>query len=131
MIRAVKFHVSTDLSNKKKLPKNSVYVTQNFEYAKIRFLTKTQMIRYGYYRRSDLKKEKIKRILSNFNPFLKNINSSDPLILSLKGLTKLFVGELVENAKQVMFRKKDTVKWMENSIQYNHIISTNFYLNLT
>jgi xanthosine utilization system XapX-like protein len=56
-----------------------------------------------------------------FNPFLKNINSSDPLIISLKGLSKLFVGELIEFSKQIMYEKKDTVQWLENAIQPKYI----------
>jgi hypothetical protein len=94
---------------------------ENSEYAKIQLFTKIQMIRYGYYRRSDLKKDKIKKIICNFNPFLKNINSSDPLIVSLKGLVKLFIGEIIEVSKQIMYEKKDNVQWLDNAIQPKHI----------
>lgn len=57
------------------------------------------------------------------NPFLKNINSSDPLFVSMKGLAKLFIGELIEIAKQIMFEKSDTVEWFENPLHFSHILS--------
>jgi len=106
---------------KKKHITDIVYNNENSEYAKIQLFTKNQMTRYGYYRRSDIKKDKIKKIICNFNPFLRNINSSDPLIISLKGLTKLFVGELIEISRQIMYEKKDNVQWHDNAIQPKHI----------
>lgn len=105
----------------KKKPFDVLNSSKNSEYSKIQLFTKTQLIRYGYYRRSDLKKDKIKKVLCSFNPFLKNINSSDPLILSLKGLMKLFIGEIIEISKQTMFEKQDNVQWLDNAIQPKHI----------
>lgn len=97
--------------------KNKVSALQILEYKKIQAFTKKQAIRYGFFRRSDLKKEKVKKIISNVNPFLKNINSSDPLIISIKGLAKFFVGEVIEISKQKMYEKKKSVEWIENPIQ--------------
>jgi len=59
------------------------------------------------------KKEKIKKIVINFNPFLKNINSSDPLIIAIKSLTKSFIGELIEFSKQLMSEFEENVDWKE------------------
>nr|UXY87647.1 transcription initiation factor IID SU beta [Cryptomonas curvata] len=107
-----------------KTPIHVLNNNENSEYSKIQLFTKTQMIRYGYYRRSDLKKDKIKKIICNFNPFLKNINSSDPLIITIKGLMKLFIGEIIEISKQIMFEKKDNVQWLDNAIQPKHIFES-------
>lgn len=89
---------------------------QKYEYQKIQALDNFQAIRYGFYRKSDFKKEKIKRIVVNFNPFLKNINSSDPLIIAIKSLTKSFIGELVEFSKKLMHQFEESVDWRETSI---------------
>lgn len=78
------------------------FKNQKYEYQKMQVLDSSQSFRYGLYRKSDFKKEKIKKILVNFNSFLKNINSSDPLIIAIKSLTKSFVGELIELSKQLM-----------------------------
>jgi len=93
------------------------------EYRKIKSFSKTQVVRYGFYRQSDLKKEKVKKIISTINPFLKNINSSDPLFISMKGLAKLFIGELIEISKQIMFEKNDTVEWFENPLHCLHLFN--------
>jgi len=117
----LKNKILKNLFYKKKCNPDVFVNNENSEYAKIQLFTKIQMIRYGYYRRSDLKKDKIKKIICNFNPFLKNINSSDPLIVSLKGLMKLFIGEIIEISKQIMYEKKDNVQWLDNAIQPKHI----------
>ena len=80
-------------------------------------------MRYGFYRQSDLKKEKVKKIISAINPFLKNINSSDPLFISMKGLAKVFIGEIIEISKQIMFEKNDTVEWVENPLLSSHLFN--------
>nr|UXY87157.1 transcription initiation factor IID SU beta [Cryptomonas sp.] len=108
----------------KKYENNIAYCYENSEFAKIQLFTNIQMIRYGYYRRSDLKKDKVKKILSSFNPFFKNINSSDPIIISLKGLIKIFIGELVETSRQIMYERKDNVQWLDNAIQSKHIFES-------
>ena len=119
----MRINKKTATVNKKK-PIDVLNSSKNSEYSKIQLFTKTQLIRYGYYRRSDLKKDKIKKVLCSFNPFLKNINSSDPLILSLKGLMKLFIGEIIEISKQIMFEKQDNVQWLDNAIQPKHIFES-------
>jgi hypothetical protein len=89
---------------------------QKYEYQKIQMLDTFQAVRYGFYRKSDFKKEKIKKIIVNLNPFLKNINSSDPLVIAIKSLTKNFIGELVEFSKQLMFEIEENVEWKETPI---------------
>jgi len=113
--------VKKKLSSKKKKIKQSIYKNQSSEYIKMQMFTKIQMIRYGYYRRSDLKKDKVKKIIYSFNSFLKNINSSDPLVVSMKSLTKLFIGEIIDISKQVMFEVRDSLKWIDNPINLKHI----------
>ena len=120
-MRIIKQKINKKALENIKKPFDVLNSSPNSEYSKIQLFTKTQMIRYGYYRRSDLKKDKMKNIICSFNPFLKNINSSDPLILSLKGLVKIFVGEIIEISKQIMFEKKDNVQWLDNAIQPKHI----------
>ena len=117
----VKIKKYKKILNCKNYPTYVLNYNENSEYSKIQMFTKIQMIRYGYFRRSDLKKDKIKKIICNFNPFLKNINSSDPLIITLKGLMKLLIGEIIEISKQIMFEKKDNVQWLDNAIQPKHI----------
>jgi hypothetical protein len=105
----------------KKKNQRKISIEQCFEYKKIKGFSKTQVLRYGFYRQSDLKREKVKKIAVDINPFLKNINSSDPLFVCMKGLAKLFIGELVEISKQIMFEKNDTVEWYENPLHFSHL----------
>lgn len=109
-------------SNFKDKKKNKVSTLQFLEYRKIQAFSKLQTLRYGYFRRSDLKREKVKKIICTINPFLKNINSSDPLIISIKGLAKFFLGEVIEISKQIMHEQADSVEWIENPLQISHII---------
>ena len=94
---------------------------QALEYSKIKSFNTIQASRYGFYRQSDLRKEKIKRIIAGVNPFLKNINSSDPLFISIKGLAKIFIGELIEISKQIMIEKNDVIDFFDSSLQAIHI----------
>lgn len=70
-----------------------------FEYEQVARLNPAQLQRYEQYRRSDLKNIKVKRLLVALNPLL--AKSSDQYVISVKGLAKLFVGDIVENAIQV------------------------------
>lgn len=70
-----------------------------FEYAQVARLNPTQLQRYEQFRRSDLKNPKVKRVLVALNPLL--AKSSDQYIISVKGLAKLFVGDIVEAANEV------------------------------
>lgn len=88
-------------------------IYQKYEFQKVQALDDNQALRYGFFRKSDFKKEKIKKIVINFNPFLKNINSSDPLIIAIKSLTKSFIGELIEFSKQLMSEFEENVDWKE------------------
>jgi len=97
------------------------FKNQKYEYQKMQVLDSSQSFRYGLYRKSDFKKEKIKKILVNFNSFLKNINSSDPLIIAIKSLTKSFVGELIELSKQLMHEFEETVHWKESVLSKKSI----------
>lgn len=106
--------------NKKSFSKRhsiqKIPIRQNMEYEKIQNFNKNQIFRYGYYRRADFKKDKIKKIISIFNPFLKNINSIDPFFITVKGLTKLFIGELIEYSKQVMYENSDSTNCLKKII---------------
>mmetsp|Transcript_48814 Transcript_48814/g.97733 ORF Transcript_48814/g.97733 Transcript_48814/m.97733 type:complete len:133 (-) Transcript_48814:174-572(-) len=103
--------------------KNKISNIQTLEYRKIQAFSKLQALRYGFFRRSDLKKEKVKKIISNINPFLKNVNSSDPLIISIKGLAKFFIGELTETTKQIMFEQRQSVEWTESPLKISFALS--------
>lgn len=65
-----------------------------------------QLQRYEQYRRSDLKKEKVKKLLTALNPAL--AKSSDPFLIAVKGLAKLFVGDIVEAAIDVRKQNGET-----------------------
>jgi len=87
--------------------------SQQYEYQKIQNLDNSQALRYGFYRKSDFKKEKIKKIIINSIPSLKNINSADPLIIAIKSLTKSFVGELIELSKQLLHELEKDFDWKD------------------
>lgn len=55
--------------------------------------------RYESYRRSDLRIGKIKKVCAVVNPALQKV--SEPYVIALKGLAKVFVGEVVETALEV------------------------------
>ena len=94
---------------------------QNYEFQKIQTLDSVQALRYGFFRKSDFKKEKIKKIIISLNPSLKNINSSDPLIIAIKSLTKSFIGELIEFSKQLVYEFEGDFDWKEALISKKFI----------
>jgi len=104
----------------KKIKKISIQ--QNEDYYNIKLFNEDQVERYGFYRESDLKKEKVKKILVSVNPFLKNILSKDPLFTSIRAIAKSFIGNLIEISKQIMFELADTLDWMGEPIQPLHLI---------
>lgn len=55
--------------------------------------------RYESYRRADLRKDKIKKVCQAINPVLGKV--SEPYIIAIKGLAKVFVGDVVETALEV------------------------------
>lgn len=69
---------------------------RKFEFEQVERLSPAQLRRYEQFRRSDLKNQKIKKVLVNLNPMLQK--ASEPYIIAVKGLTKLFVGDVVEKA---------------------------------
>lgn len=70
-----------------------------FEYEQVAKLNPVQLRRYEQYRRSDLKNAKVKKVLVNLNPALQK--ASEQYIIAVKGLAKLFVGDVVECAIEV------------------------------
>lgn len=69
------------------------------EYDVVSKFSPAQMRRYEQYRRSDLKKEKVKKVLTALHPSL--AKASDLFIIAIKGLAKVFVGDVVESALEV------------------------------
>jgi len=85
-------------------------IDQKYEFQKGQALDKHQLDRYEkFFKKS--KTEKIRKIVINFNPFLKNIKPLDPLIIAIKSLTKSFIGELIEFSKQLMNEFEENVDW--------------------
>ncbi|CDF32884.1 unnamed protein product [Chondrus crispus] len=70
-----------------------------YEHGEVAKLTAVQQRRYEQYRRSDLKNPKVKKVLVSYNPTLQK--ASDLYIIAVKGLAKLFVGDVVETALDV------------------------------
>ena len=103
---------------------------QRYEFQKIQALDSFQALRYGFFRKSDFKKEKIKKIIINLNPSLKNINSADPLIIAIKSLTKSFIGELIEFSKQLVYEFEEKFDWRQALISKKFIyyaLKLNFF----
>lgn len=69
------------------------------EYEQVAKFDPAQLQRYEQYRRSDLKTAKIKKVLTAINPVL--AKSSDHFLVAVKGLAKVFVGDVVEAALEV------------------------------
>lgn len=65
-----------------------------------------QLQRYECYRRSDLKTAKVKKVLTALSPAL--VKASDQLVVAVKGLAKVFVGDVVETALEVRHEYGDT-----------------------
>lgn len=70
-----------------------------YEYEQVAKFTPMQLRRYEQYRRSDLKNAKVKKVLLSLNPSL--AKASEQYIIAVKGLAKLFVGDVVESALEV------------------------------
>lgn len=77
-----------------------------FEYERVASCSGEALRRYEQYRRSDLKNPKVKRILLALNPSLAKVN--EPYIIAIKGLAKLFVGDVTETALKVKRERGDT-----------------------
>ncbi|PXF40915.1 Transcription initiation factor TFIID subunit 11 [Gracilariopsis chorda] len=72
---------------------------REFEFSQVSTLTPAQLRRYEQYRRSDLKSVKVRKVLTALNPMMQK--ASDPYVIAVKGLAKLFVGDVVETALEV------------------------------
>lgn len=79
---------------------------RNFEHAQVSKLNPRQLRRYELFRRSDLKNSKIKKILAGLNPALGKV--PDPYVIAVKGLAKVFVGDVVESALEVQKERGDS-----------------------
>lgn len=79
---------------------------RDFEYQQVAKLTPVQLRRYEQYRRSDLTNQKVKKVLVQLNPILQK--ASEQYVIAVKGLAKLFVGDVVETSIQVRKQYGDT-----------------------
>lgn len=70
-----------------------------FEYERVVSSNPSALRRYEQYRRSDLKNTKVKRVLQALNPSLAKVN--EPYVIAVKGLAKMFVGDVTEMAVRV------------------------------
>ncbi|KAK4528030.1 hypothetical protein GAYE_SCF48G5964 [Galdieria yellowstonensis] len=64
-------------------------------------LDEEEQERYEYYRMGDLDKNKVKKLVSMANPALSMMQPDNPFIIAVKGLGKLYAGQLVEMAVNI------------------------------
>lgn len=74
-----------------------------FEYERVVSSNPAALRRYEQYRRSDLKNVKVKRVLQALNPSLAKVN--EPYVIAVKGLAKMFVGDVTEMAVRVRLER--------------------------
>lgn len=79
---------------------------RQFEFDQVGRFGPSQLKRYEHFRRSDLKKDKVRKVCMALNPSLGKVQ--DPFIIALKGLAKVFVGDVVESALEVRTQLGDT-----------------------
>lgn len=79
---------------------------RQFEYEAVSRFGQKTLRRYESYRRSDLKKDKVKKVCQSINPALAKV--TDQYLIALKGLAKVFVGDVVETAIEVKEQFGDT-----------------------
>ncbi|KAI0563393.1 Histone-fold protein [Gracilaria domingensis] len=79
---------------------------REFEFSQVSNLTPAQLRRYEQYRRSDLKSMKVRKVLTALNPMMQK--ASDQYVIAIKGLSKLFVGDVVETALEVRKERGET-----------------------
>ena len=94
--------------------KIDIAAIREHEYQVVSKFSPAQMERYEHYRRSDLKKEKVKKVLIALNPSL--AKASDQYLLAVKGLAKVFVGDVVEHALEIQRQWKES-----GALQPKHI----------
>lgn len=85
-----------DSDEEKPLDKNAMAMR---DYERITKHGPAAIRRYEQYRRSDLKNAKVKRVLQAYNPSLSRV--SEQYIIAVKGLAKMFVGDVTEAALKV------------------------------
>lgn len=76
-----------------------------YEYERVRQYDDQAIRRYEQYRRSDLKTPKIRKVLAALNPSFQKV--SEQYIIALKGLAKMFVGDVTEKALEVKKERGD------------------------
>jgi len=81
---------NTDVGNKQKEHDQIKYVLSQ--------LNTAQQHRYEYYRRSGFQRTNIKRLMQN----IANCPISQTMAIVMSGITKVYVGELIEIARTVM-----------------------------
>jgi len=64
-------------------------------------LDEEEQERYEYYRMGDFDKNKVKKLVSMANPALSMMQPDNPFIIAVKGLGKLYAGQLVEMAVNI------------------------------
>lgn len=79
---------------------------RQFEFDQVGRFGPNQLKRYENFRRSDLKKEKVRKVCMALNPSLGKVQ--DPFIIAVKGLAKVFVGDVIESALEVRTQLGDT-----------------------
>lgn len=76
-----------------------------YEYSRVQQYDEEALRRYEQYRRSDLKTAKIKKLLVTLNPSMQK--ASEQYIIAVKGLAKMFVGDVTETALIVQKERGD------------------------
>ncbi|KAI8524811.1 hypothetical protein RHMOL_Rhmol13G0178900 [Rhododendron molle] len=84
---------------------NKLFKIRNPIRAILSQFTAEQMSRYESFRRSGFQKSNMKRLLASFTGSAK---ISIPVTIVVSGIAKLFVGELVEAARIVMFERNES-----------------------
>lgn len=79
---------------------------RQFEFDQVGRFGPNQLKRYENFRRSDLKKDKVRKVCMALNPSLGKVQ--DPFIIAVKGLAKVFVGDVIESALEVRAQLGDT-----------------------
>mmetsp|Transcript_7894 Transcript_7894/g.13653 ORF Transcript_7894/g.13653 Transcript_7894/m.13653 type:complete len:203 (-) Transcript_7894:401-1009(-) len=96
-------HQSDDEETRARKEENEAEKRERMK-AILALLTPDQMDRYECYRRSALQRSSVKRLMQSL---MSSGTVSLPMTIVLAGITKLFVGELVEGGKTVMEERSE------------------------
>ncbi|XP_018467313.2 transcription initiation factor TFIID subunit 11-like [Raphanus sativus] len=77
--------------------------------------------RYECFRRSTLHKSNMKKLLESITG-TKNMNNDDPRLSVVSGIAKMFVGELVETARLIMVKRKESGH-IRQTLPYPRVLS--------